>query len=337
MNLSIESWRSNDFSRVKERFRDIRMCTFAQGQELGWTPQEAFKDYTPTKEEEGEIESILPPSVNANKKRKWEEHKFTCLQAKCARRAFFGYETEDVPRFCDWHKYEGMVELGTWKPSFNKQEACMPWHAPSKRAIAPGVRSTPQEVKTTAPPTTAATTQHANAMEYGSTQNIESDFEVSPKKGMGKGKGKAKAKAASKNSQEGSIFQFLSPSSQQKCPAPIVKQEEPVPLTPQQIEYPPLLHPSLCPDEINAYTLNFVKSLWEQQTDICEVDGASFGVNELSSLLHTRGAMSYMNDNIMDALGYLMNVQQGDFGYFSCCFTQSMKRVSCWTDGFLGP
>ena len=59
-----------------------------------------------------------------------------------------------------------------------------------------------------------------------------------------------------------------------------------------------------------------MKSLWDKQMNICDIDGASFGVNELSRLLHTRGAQSYMNDNIIDALGYLMNVQQGDFWIF---------------------
>ena len=43
--------RENDFSKAKERFVETRILTKAQGEELGWTPEAAFKNYVPTEEE----------------------------------------------------------------------------------------------------------------------------------------------------------------------------------------------------------------------------------------------------------------------------------------------
>ena len=111
------------------------MLTNEQGKAIGWTPQEAFKEYTPTEEEALAMDSILPPSVNSNKKRNWEAHTFRCLFQKCSRKSYFGFADEPIPRFCDHHKLEGMVELGSWKPSFRKGDVGVPRHVPTKRGV----------------------------------------------------------------------------------------------------------------------------------------------------------------------------------------------------------
>ena len=118
MNLIIKTWRENDFSRVPERFKEIRMCTHAQGKSMGWTPQQAFHDYNPSEEEKKRTGVNTSPSVKPIARRDWRTKKFTCLQAKCSRQSYFGFEDEQVPRFCRMHKLKGMVELGEWKPCF---------------------------------------------------------------------------------------------------------------------------------------------------------------------------------------------------------------------------
>ena len=35
----------------------------------------------------------------------------TCMTAKCAKRAGFNFEDEPFPKFCELHKYEGMIEV----------------------------------------------------------------------------------------------------------------------------------------------------------------------------------------------------------------------------------
>ena len=47
MNAAINASRANDFTKVKEKFVETRMLTKTQGEQLGWTPEEAFKDYKP--------------------------------------------------------------------------------------------------------------------------------------------------------------------------------------------------------------------------------------------------------------------------------------------------
>ena len=153
MNVIIQTWKKNDFSRAKARFTDIRMLTHAQGREKGWTPQGAFHDYVPTEEEASAMESILPPSVNANKKRNWEAHTFHCLHQKCSRKSYFGFSDEQVPRFCQMHKLEGMIELVAWKPSFRKSDAGVPRHVPTKSGFPPAVLpSQEQKPKFKVPP-----------------------------------------------------------------------------------------------------------------------------------------------------------------------------------------
>ena len=56
------------FHEHKKGSQRFRMLTNEQGKAIGWTPQQAFKDYTPTEEEALAMDSILPPSVNSNKK-----------------------------------------------------------------------------------------------------------------------------------------------------------------------------------------------------------------------------------------------------------------------------
>jgi hypothetical protein len=122
--------------------RDLwkRTCK-GSSDKLGWTPEVAFADSVPTPEEKFYVQSILPPSVQQKPKRTWEEHTFKCIQQKCARKAYFGFDDEAVPRFCELHKIEGMVELVAWKPSFKEHARGMRRYVPSKRGIPMSMRT----------------------------------------------------------------------------------------------------------------------------------------------------------------------------------------------------
>ena len=50
MNVIINNWRENDFfqgARKVDRHLNVNKNS---GQEMGWTPEEAFKGYVPTEE-----------------------------------------------------------------------------------------------------------------------------------------------------------------------------------------------------------------------------------------------------------------------------------------------
>ena len=93
------------------------------------------------------------------------------------------------------------------------------------------------------------------------------------------------------------------------------------------MEYPPLLHPALLPEDFPTSVIEYLK---ERQTEICAIDGVGIGVNELSRLLHVRRMAAYMNDSIMDALAALLNVQEGFSNHY---WLSSWKGMNLWIDG----
>ena len=307
MNLIIKTWRENDFSKVPERFKEIRMCTHEQGKAMGWTPQQAFHDYNPTEEEKTELESILPPSVKPIPKRDWSKKKLTCLQPKCSRQSYFGFEDEKVPRFCSMHKLEGMVEIGEWKPSFSTKENGLPRHVPMKRTV-PSILKQCEVQPAVSPDPQTQTCAQVEGYE-------QTPVSVKPKKDAVPARGKGKKKAAQTPSREGSILQFLSPSSQGKEHATVKKEDSLHEQVHDPLTYPPLLQPTFCED-LKPGTVKYLKGLWGMQGEVATIEGVSIGVSELSRLFHIRGPVSYMNDNIVDGLCLLLNPQEGDFWIF---------------------
>jgi len=75
---------------------------------------------------------------------------------------------------------------------------------------------------------------------------------------------------------------------------------------------PPLLQDAHT-QEFKASTVDYLKELWNRNELIVRIDGIPFGPHELKRLLHFRGDVAYINDNIVDALAHLMNKQEGDF------------------------
>ena len=93
MNIIIKCWYGNDFSRVKERWPELRMVSKALADEIGWTPDKAFNDYNPTPAEREIVSNILPPSVQPINSLSWENKRIIRVQKKCARKATHGYCT----------------------------------------------------------------------------------------------------------------------------------------------------------------------------------------------------------------------------------------------------
>ena len=71
MNIIIKCWYANDLRRVKERWPELCIVSKALAGEIGWTPEQAFKDYNPPPAEREIGSNILPPSVQPFKRRSW--------------------------------------------------------------------------------------------------------------------------------------------------------------------------------------------------------------------------------------------------------------------------
>ena len=63
MNIIITSWFSNDLSDMKQRWPQLRMVSNSLAKELGWTPEQAFHDYTPTADEESLVMQMKTPAT----------------------------------------------------------------------------------------------------------------------------------------------------------------------------------------------------------------------------------------------------------------------------------
>ena len=311
MNAIIKAWRENDFTKAKERFIETRLLTQAQGEALGWTPQDAFKDYAPTEEEKLYLESILPPSVEQTPKRTWEKHSFTCIQQKCARKAYYGYVDEAVPRYCQLHKLEGMIELLAWTPSFKPQPQGVPRHIPGQRGL-PKSMSTPPVQQ---PVVDVVTSQQViSTVETGMSSHKCKEEKSASGKGEKPLKAKAKAKKNSTQlpSREGSILQFLSPPSQRPQQGSPDSQPPQMTPAPPSTPLPPLLQEKYR-QEFKISTVQYLIELWDREGELFQIEGVPFQHSELSRLLNFVGTGAYLNDNIIDCTSNLMNSQDGDF------------------------
>ena len=69
-----------------------------------------------------------------------------------------------------------------------------------------------------------------------------------------------------------------------------------------------------------------VKEMWEGQGPYLTVQGVTFGFAELSRMLHVHGPKAYINDNIIDVIGGLMNEEDGDFWVFQAHLYEKFTR-----------
>ena len=124
------------------------------------------------------------------------------------------------------------------------------------------------------------------------------------------------------------MLQFLSPSTQQipGLPTGTVKTEKASPDSGLPTQYPPLLQESMIPEDFPLSVIEYLKGLWDRNSEVSVIDGVSIGRNELTRLLHVQGTAAYMNDSIVDALGGLLNSQDGDFWIFQSLLFQKLQR-----------
>ena len=66
--------------------------------------------------------------------------------------------------------------------------------------------------------------------------------------------------------------------------------------------------------------------MWESQGPFLTVQGVTFGFAELSRMLHVEGREGYLNDNIIDVIGGLMNEEDGDFWVFQAHLYEKYTR-----------
>ena len=324
LNAVIEAWRGNDFSTAKERFSATRMLTKAQGEQLGWTPEQAFADYVPTEEETNFAQSIIPPSVENKPKRRWDTHVFKCIQKKCGRKSYFGFADEQVPRYCEVHKLEGMVELSAWTPSFKPHPQGVPRYVPTSRGLPTSMRSTEQHNRVEV----EGELVQGDTLQDDTVQ-ADPDFITTPTSQLAK-EGKARA-AKGKNTQKGKgkaivsknntpasaglILQFLSPPSQHTADEKVALSQEQLNAQVHTTTLPPLLQPHHTGDLIPS-TVEYLSELWWKEGEISQIEGVSIGHQELSRLLNFRGLGAFLNDNIIDGFCHLLNDKEGDFWIF---------------------
>ena len=123
------------------------------------------------------------------------------------------------------------------------------------------------------------------------------------------------------------MLQFLSPSTQQipGLPTGTVKTEKASPDSGLPTPSPPLLQESMIPEDFPPSVIEYLKGLWDLNSEVSVIDGVSIGRNELTRLLHVQGTAAYMNDSIVDALGGLLNSQDGDFWIFQSLLFQKLQ------------
>jgi len=313
MNMIIKSWFANNLDRVKERWPELRMVPHALAQQLGWTPDMAFQDYNPTCVERETAAAILPPSVEQVNTRSWVGKSVRCVERKCSRKATHRYVgTDRLPRFCALHRLEGMFELGPWKPGDTAPRELPRSKLPPSKVVTANVP---------ADATPAHGVEEEKATENYATESNANPTEVEkPEK---KRRGRPKQKPLTPRT---SILTFFSPpgSQETKPPTPLAVTTPPM-HTQGATPYPPLLLPPLVL-KFKSSVVDPVKEMWEGQGPYLTVQGVTFGFAELSRMLHVHGPKAYINENIIDVIGGLMNEEDGDFWVFQAHLYEKFTR-----------
>ena len=118
INLIVSAWKLTVTSDIENKTNEVRMKCYELAQETGWTPAMAFQDIVTETGLEKELRAIRNTDQSAEALHQQESknvQKMTCMAPKCGKRSIFNFEDEAFPKFCEAHKYEGMIEVAGFR------------------------------------------------------------------------------------------------------------------------------------------------------------------------------------------------------------------------------
>ena len=114
INLIVQAWRETNTADIETKTDEVRMKCYELAQETGWTPAKAFEgivDDAAVRKEVEHIHAPPPTALEQLQQTKADFQKMKCMAQKCTKRASFNFEDQTYPKFCEEHKYEGMVNV----------------------------------------------------------------------------------------------------------------------------------------------------------------------------------------------------------------------------------
>ena len=115
INLIVQAWKETNTSDIETKTDEVRMKCYELAQETGWTPAQAFEDnvnVSDVREHLEEIHAAPPTAQQQLQQQRADFHKLKCRGSKCGKRATYNFDDQHFPKFCELHKYEGMVDVG---------------------------------------------------------------------------------------------------------------------------------------------------------------------------------------------------------------------------------
>ena len=90
------------------------MKCYELAQETGWTPARAFEgivDEAAVQQQVDKIHAPPPTDVDERHQQRADFLKMKCMGPKCSKRSTYNFDDQQYPKFCEIHKYEGMVDV----------------------------------------------------------------------------------------------------------------------------------------------------------------------------------------------------------------------------------
>ena len=114
INLIVQAWKETNTDDIQTKTDEVRMKCYELAQETGWTPAKAFEGIVDAAAVQAEVTKIHAPAptvLDEIKQQRADFQKMKCMGPKCSKRSIYNFDDQQYPKFCEIHKYEGMVDV----------------------------------------------------------------------------------------------------------------------------------------------------------------------------------------------------------------------------------